>query len=158
MAYKSKATTSVETQEETNIEINEVKIENEVPKVENKKPVIKFADDDFVTLKNNVCGQLYYLNKRTGDNYEWDRYGSKQDVKISDLREMKTSQRNFYTKNKFSIIGVPSVDDATPEDVIKFLNLEQYFTQDLCPDLDEVIFKWSIEDIIEKVPKMSRGN
>lgn len=158
MAYKSKATTSVETQEETNIEINEVKIENEVPKVENKKPVIKFADDDFVTLKNNVCGQLYYLNKRTGDNYEWDRYGSKQDVKISDLREMKTSQRNFYTKNKFSIIGVPSVDDATPEDVIKFLNLEQYFTQDLCPDLDEVIFKWSIEDIIEKVPKMSRGS
>jgi len=150
---------NIENAKEIKVDIqDEVEVKAEVVKKDTKKPVIKFTDDDFITLKNNVCGQLYYLNKRTGDNYEWDKYGSKQDVKISDLREMKTSQRNFYIKNKFSIVDVPNIDDAIPEDVINYLGLGQYFTKDLCPDLDEVIFQWSVEDIIEKVPKMSRGS
>ena len=164
MARKPTETTNIETKE-TNVESNtieenivtEVKTEKEIVKKIVSK-VIKFTEDTYVTLKNNVCGTLYYLNKRTGDNYEWDKYGATQDVKISDLREMKSSQRNFLTKSKFSIIDIPDIEGATSEDVINYLGLTQYFKEDLCPDLDNVIFNWTVDDILAKVPQISNGS
>ena len=131
---------------------------NNTDNQEVKKKQIKLSDDIYVTLRNNVCGTLYYYNSRTGDSYEWVKYNDIQDVKIGDLREMKTSQRNFYTKNKFTIIDIPELDDVLPEDVIKYLGLDQYFKGDLAPDLDEVIYQWSVDDIIKRVPNMSRGS
>lgn len=132
--------------------------EKNIKNVVEKKTPIQLSDDVYVTLRNNVCGKLYYFNSRTGDSYEWGQYGEIQDVRIADLREMKTSQRNFYIKNKFTIVDVPELDDVTPEDVIKYLALEQYFKGDLAPNLDDVIHRWTIDDILTRVPNMSRGS
>lgn len=115
----------------------------------------KLSDDSIITVKNNTCGELIYVNTRSGDFYRWNQHGDTCDIKISDLREMKNSQRTFYTKNKFSIIGCVNDKNITPEEIINFVGLTQYFKEDMSPDLYEVITNWTNSEIKEKIPNIS---
>ena len=128
---------------------------SEISKANEIKSEIKFTEDTMVTIKNNTCGELIYINNKTGDIYRWNQHGDTCDIKIADLREMKNSQRTFYTKNKFSVIGCVDNEDIEPEEIINYIGIGQYFKADLSPDLYEVINSWSDDKIKEKIPNIS---
>jgi hypothetical protein len=122
---------------------------------------IKLEDTTLVRVKNNVFGKLFYKNSRTGDEYSWESHDDVQDLYISDLREMKGTQRSFYSKNWIMIEGLTDYDeeneDVTVEDIYNFLQVQQYYKDVLCPDNLPAVLNMPINELKEKVPKMSEG-
>ena len=122
-----------------------------------KKPEL-LNDTILVSCRSNTYGTLFYKNLRTNDTCTWTQYGEVQEIKIEDLREMKSSQIGFLSNNRFSIIGCPNNSGISAEDIVKYLGIEKYFSEDLTPNLDSVLNEWTIEEVEEKVPLMSKGS
>lgn len=146
---------------EQNALITENKVETKNENVSTKKRKIKLDDTTLVTVKSNVFGKLFYKNSRTGDEYNWESHGDTQDLYMSDLREMKGVQRSFFAKNWIMIEGLVEYDedneDVTVEDIYNVLQVQQYYKDVLCPSNLPAVLNMSIDELKERVPKMSEG-
>lgn len=142
-------------------ELESANTEKVLEKQISKKRRIKLEDNDLVRVKSNVFGKLFYKNSRTGDEYNWESHDDEQDLYVSDLREMKGTQRSFFAKNWIMIEGLTEYneenEDTTVEDIYNFLQVQQYYKDVLCPDNLPSVLNMSIDELQEKVPKMSEG-
>src|SRR5574344_1971379 len=111
-------------------ELESANTEKVLEKQISKKRRIKLEDNDLVRVKSNVFGKLFYKNSRTGDEYNWESHDDEQDLYVSDLREMKGTQRSFFAKNWIMIEGLTEYneenEDTTVEDIYNFLQVQQY--------------------------------
>lgn len=142
-------------------ELESANIETTPEKTVVKKRKIKLEDNDLVRVRSNVFGQLFYKNSRTGDEYSWESHDDEQDLYVSDLREMKGTQRSFFSKNWIMIEGLTEYneenEDVTVEDVYNFLQVQQYYKDVLCPSDLPAVLRLPIDELEEKLPKMSEG-
>lgn len=138
----------------------EVEAVNESTVTEQKavaaKPM-KLDDTLRVIVQSNVHGGLLFINQRTGDKTEWDRFGDKQTLTMGDLRSMKGSQRAFFENNWIFVESVDEAgyEDVTPEDVYKALMVTQYYKDSLTPNNFHELFRMSPDELRKSIHRMS---
>lgn len=118
---------------------------------------VKLDDTLRVIVQSNVHGGLIFINQRTGDKTEWDRFGERQTLTMGDLRSMKGSQRAFFENNWIFVDSIDEAgyEDVTPEDVYKALMVTQYYKDTLAPDNFSMFFRMDTREIKEKIRRMS---
>lgn len=116
-------------------------------KVEYK--VIKSLDPNmYVTVRNGFQGLLIYKSPRTHESYRWDEFGAEQDISLQELKNAKSSSKNFFVNNWFLI------DD--PE-IIEYLGVTKYYENALKYDSFDELFSKEPDEIKEVVSKLSKG-
>jgi hypothetical protein len=145
-----------EVQVETVVEATEPVEEPKKQAARAAKPV-KLDDSVRVIVQSNVHGGLIFINQRTGDRTEWDRFGEKQTLTMGDLRSMKGTQRAFFENNWIFVDSVDEdgYEDVTPEDIYKSLLVTQYYKDSLTPDTFGELFRMSPTEIKERVHRLS---
>jgi len=160
MATKSTKTAKRNTTVKTS-QVEDITVNN---KVEENKPIkkrINLHDGVEVTVKSNVFGELNYINHKTGTHVKWEKYGEPQTLSMADLREMKGSQISFFKENWIILVSVndeyEDFNDIDIKEVYKNLDITRYYKNIFEIDDINTIFNWSIKDIKEKVPNMSKS-
>lgn len=158
---KAKATTK------TTVKNKESDVVKEVEQVTKptKKPIVKkrlkLADDVLIAVKSNVFGRLTYINHKTGDETRWENFGEIQPLSVGDLRAMKAKQLSFFKENWITIDGIEEADeeyqDVEAEDIYDALQITKYYSEYLCPDNINDVFNWSVSDIKNKIPRMTKS-
>ena len=103
------------------------------------KQSIKAKDVDihqYITVRNGFQGKLIYISKHTGEKFEWDGFGSEQEMELNELKHAKNSNKQFFTNNWFMF------DDPW---VIEYLGVRQYYKNTVPID--------DFDDIFQKDPK-----
>lgn len=129
------------------------------------KPVVKkrlkLADDVLIAVKSNVFGRLTYINHKTGDETRWENFGEVQPLSVGDLRAMKAKQLSFFKENWITIDGIEEADeefdDVEVDEIYDALQISKYYSNFLCPDNINEIFNWSVADIKNKIPRMTKS-
>lgn len=124
-----------------------------------KKKDLNFPDHVMVGIQSNTYGELIYLNRRTGARITWATIGEEQPVPMGELRDMRNTQRGFFTNNRIFVTGVQDEEfaDATPEDVYKALMVSQYYKDTVDPDDFNKIFTLSEDEIRTRLHRMGKG-
>lgn len=111
-----------------------------------------------VWVHSNCYGQLIYISKRTGFRVDWDNFGSKQTLSLEELIIMRNTQRKFFSNNLIRIKGF--VDQRyeskySVEDILKYLQVKDYYKNTLCPEDIDDLFKLTPTDIVGRLGTMS---
>lgn len=147
------ATKVSEKKESVVVEMVEATAENpevEAPKEEKKSYRVKVSLDPnmIVTVKNGFNGILIYKSKKTGEVWRWDEFGSEQDIELSELKNAKNNNKDFFINNWFLF------DD--PE-VIDWLGVTQYYKFALNHKEFDELFTKSIDEVVETISTMPVG-
>jgi hypothetical protein len=165
MAGRSKGTS---TQSKTVAKQNTIETKSE-EKEEDVKPLIKnitkkklkLDDDVVISVKSNVFGALIYVNHKTGDETIWENMGDTQPLSVSDLRAMKAKQLMFFKENWITIDGIEDADsdfdDVEVSEIYDALQISQYYKDYICPDNLNVVFNWTVDEIKNKLPRMTKS-
>lgn len=116
------------------------------------KPIIpKDIDPNtIVTVTNGFHGRLIYISPRTHEIYEWDDFGDEQEMELRELRNAKSSAKEFFKNNWFMFTNDSSW-------VVPYLGLGNYYKNAIkIEDFDE-IFEKSPKEIAKIVDNMSAG-
>jgi hypothetical protein len=131
----------------------------EVKNVTKKR--LKFDDNVLISIKSNVFGKLIYINHKTGDKTVWENFGDTQPLSVADLRAMKGTQLSFFKENWITIECIEDADsefnEVEPEEIYDALQITQYYKDYLCPQDINMVFNWSVNDIKNKVPRMTKS-
>ena len=124
--------------------------EEPVKEPEQKKSyrVKNLDQNSYVTVKNGFNGTLVYKSKKTGELFVWDRFGDEQDMELFELKNAKSSGKEFFINNWFLF------DD--PE-IVEWLGMEQYYKYALNTDDFDELFKKSPAEVKKTVEKLSKG-
>lgn len=110
---------------------------------------VKITNETMVECRNGTHGNLFYAsNRNPGYTVEWTEFGEMQELEYAELVNMRGSQPRFFRDNWILI------EDAN---VLHKLGVERYYKNALTTENFDEIFKWTPEDVREKVPKMSDG-
>ena len=109
----------------------------------------KITNESMVECKNGTHGNLFYASTRNpGYTVEWTEFGEVQEMDYAELLVMRGSQPRFFRDNWILI------EDAN---VLRKLGVERYYKNALTTENFDEVFKWTPDEIREKVPKMSEG-
>lgn len=124
-----------------------------------KKRDYKFPDHVMIAVQSNTYGELIYVNQRTGARVSWKEIGDVQPVPMGELRDMRNTQRGFFSNNRIFIVGVEDEDycDAAPEDVYKALMVSQYYKDVIDPNNVNAIFNLDPNELRIRLSRMSDG-
>lgn len=117
---------------------------------EKKKPLVPKALDpnQLVTVYNGFQGKLVYKSKKTGEEYVWSEFGVDQDMELSELKNIRSSNKKYFTNNWFMF------DD--PE-IIEYLGMTQYYKSALKINEFDSLFEMSPDEMCERIEKLSDG-
>lgn len=117
---------------------------------EKKKPLVPKALDpnQLVTVYNGFQGKLVYKSKKTGEEYVWSEFGVDQDMELSELKNIRSSNKKYFTNNWFMF------DD--PE-IVEYLGMTQYYKFALKIDEFDSLFEMSPSELRERISKLSDG-
>lgn len=101
-----------------------------------------------ITVRNGFHGVLVYESKKTHEIFKWEEFGAEQDMDLQELKNAKNSAKDFYINNWFLI------DD--PE-VLEYLGVTQYYKYALKFANFDDLFSKTPEEIMDVVPKLSKG-
>lgn len=125
------------------------------------KSKLKLDDDVVISVKSNVFGELIYINHKTGDETKWDKMGQTQPLTVGDLRAMKAKQLTFFKENWITIDGIEDADtkfeDIEVDEIYDALQISQYYKDYICPENLNVVFNWSVDEIKNKLPRMTKS-
>lgn len=125
------------------------------------KKKLKLDDDVVISVKSNIFGKLIYINHKTGDETIWENMGDTQPLSVSDLRAMKAKQIMFFKENWITIDAIEDADsdydDVEVSEIYDALQISQYYKDFICPDNLNVVFNWSVDEIKNKLPRMTRS-
>lgn len=124
-----------------------------------KKRDYKFPDHVMVAVQSNTYGELIYVNQRTGARVSWKEIGDVQPVPMGELRDMRNTQRGFFSNNRIFIVGVEDEEysEAAPEDVYKALMVSQYYKDVIDPNNFNSIFGLEPHELRIRLNRMSDG-
>jgi hypothetical protein len=141
--------------------VNENKTATTNTETKTKKKKLKFDDNVLISVRSNVFGELIYINHKSGDEVKWNNFGDAQTLSVGDLRAMKAKQLSFFKENWVTIDGIDHSDDdyedVKPEEIYDALQITQYYADYLCPKDINKIFNWSVEDLKNKIPRMTNS-
>lgn len=117
---------------------------------EEKKPLIpkKIDPNQIVTVRNGFQGRLVYKSKRTGERFVWDAFGAEQDMELSELKNAKNSNKNYFINNWFMF------DEPW---IIDYLGLRQYYKHAISIEDFDKLFEKPAAEITETVTTLSDG-
>lgn len=117
--------------------------------VENKKIVAKDIDPtQYVVVRNGFQGKLVYRSKRTGEVFVWDEFGASQEMELRELRNAKSSNKNFFVNNWFMF----------DEDwIIEYLGVQRYYKNAISIDSFDDIFKKKKSELKKTIENLSNG-
>lgn len=117
---------------------------------EKKKPLVPKALDpnQLVTVYNGFQGKLVYKSKKTGEEYVWSEFGVDQDMELSELKNIRSSNKKYFTNNWFMF------DD--PE-IIEYLGMTQYYKFALKINEFDSLFEMNPGEMCERIEKLSDG-
>lgn len=102
----------------------------------------------YVTVRNGFQGKLIYKSKKTGEMFEWDSFGSEQEMELRELRNAKSSSKNFFINNWFMF----------DEDwIIDYLGVNQYYKNAISIDNFDDIFTLKPDEMRKTVGGLSEG-
>ena len=108
----------------------------------------EFEPTDYVTVKSGFHGLLVYVSSRTGEQFQWDDFGAEQEMELRELRNAKSSQKDFFINNWFMF------DDPR---VVEYLGVEQYYKHSLGSDNFDDLFTKSPDEIRRIIGELSDG-
>lgn len=132
-------------------------IEPKTPEVIDVKP-IKIDESTLIRVKNNVFGELIYINSKTGEETKWTQHGEVQTMTLSDLRAMKANQISFFENQWIIILGTEDNNLIKPADIYKMLGVTRYYTNLIDPSNFNYLCSLSPEEIRTKVSLLSDGS
>lgn len=130
--------------------INEaVATNSEVVSAGNKTIVPKDIDaSQYVTVRNGFQGKLLYRSRKTGEIFEWDEFGSGQEMELRELTSAKSSFKKFFVNNWFMF----------DEDwIIDYLGVRQYYKNAIPIDQFDDIFTQKPDILKETISGLSDG-
>lgn len=134
-----------------NTKNNVTKTTNDNNEIAKTKIVPKDVDpNQIVTVYNGFQGRLIYVSPRTKETFRWDSFGDTQEIELRELRNAKSSAKNFFINNWFMF-------DEEYQWVIDYLGLNQYYRNALnLSDFDDLFTKTPSE-ISKITSKLSDG-
>lgn len=113
------------------------KTQAKVEKQESTKPdkQIKAKDIDlgqYISVRNGFHGILVYESSRTGEVFIWDNFGDEQEIELRELKNAKSSKKDFFVNNWFMF---------NDEWVIDFLGVRQFYKHAINIDEFDKIFE-----------------
>lgn len=120
--------------------------------IESEAPIIPKQVDinQYITVKNGAQGVLVYKSAHTGEKFEWDEFGSEQEIELKELKNAKNSAKKFFINNWFMF-------DSDFDWVIDYLGVRQYYKHSLTVDNFDSIFDKSPADLKRLIGEMSAG-
>lgn len=126
----------------------------EVTENKQKKDIVQksiqkkeYHDSDIVEVKSLVSG-VYYVDKRTGDSFVWEKSDEIQEMTIAELKEMKRRYKTY-----FSELWLQPVDQDVI-DLLGFTRVYKDYSDLMCV---ESYTRDNIVSICEKISKSSNG-
>lgn len=116
-----------------------------------EKPVVhkrELRPDDYVTVKNGYDGRLIYKSSKTGEKFEFERFGDEHDMELQELKKAKNDAKAFFRNNWFLI------EDP---DVIEYLGIGEYYKNALKYDEFSELANMTADEISERMKKVSEG-
>lgn len=106
--------------------------------------------NQYIPVRNGFPGILVYKSARTGERFEWERFGDTQDIELRELRNAKSNQKAFFINNWFMF-------DAEFDWVIDYLGMRQYYKNTVSIDNFDDVFKKSPAQAKKIISEMSEG-
>lgn len=125
-------------------------VEPESAPVEAPKPIrVRDIDpDQYVTVRNGFQGRLIYRSPRTGEMFNWERFGDEQEMSLQELSKVKNSYKKFFINNWFMF----------DEDwIVDYLGVKNYYKNAVPIDQFDELFTKSPEELTEILSKLSVG-
>lgn len=104
----------------------------------------------YIPVKNGFQGLLSYTSKRSGELYEWERFGDEQEMELQELKNAKSSDKGFFQNNWF-------VFDDEHQWVIDYLGVGAYYKNALKPDQFDDVFTKTPDEIRRVIGGLSDG-
>lgn len=119
------------------------------PPVQAKKKITPVDRNELVETRSCVYGELNYVSYSTGNRITWHTFGDTNWITVSDLMEIRNSQRAFFEKPWIVLVG----DNARA--VMEYLQIEKYYKTISAIESFDEIFTYSPDDIPGIVAKLS---
>lgn len=124
----------------------EVVVEKEPPA---KKIIPKTYDqDEIIVVRNGFQGRLVYQSRKTGELFVWDEFGAEQDMEFGELKNARSSGKNFFVNNWFMF------DDPC---VVEALGMGQFYKYSLNIDKFDSLFYMDVDEARDLLTKMPKG-
>lgn len=120
------------------------------PQAETRKKIVAKDIDvhQYISVKNGFHGRLVYVSKKTGEEFHWAEFGDEQDMELSELKNVKNTNKKFFTNNWFMF------DEPW---VVEYLGVAQYYKHALTmADFDD-LFALSPAEIEDRLSGVSPG-
>jgi len=144
--------TSNKTKEQVNTEIVEVE-KKETTKAAKKNIKYDFSDVDineYIPVLNGFEGNLIYKSKKTGEKFEWDKIGDEQLIELIELKNAKSSSKQFFINNWFMF-------DDEHQWVIDYLGMREYYKNSISVDDFDTLFDKPVEELKEILDGLPEG-
>ena len=103
-----------------------------------------------ITVYNGFQGKLIYKSPRTGEFYEWDKFGDAQELELLELRSAKASRKDFFINNWFMFAD-------SDRWLIDFLGIGQYYKEAISVHDFDDIFKGNPAQVSAIIASMTDG-
>ena len=133
------------TNKKSTVNRTDEEIEIEVSKKINPKEIDL---NQYVVVRNGFQGRLFYRSSRTGERFVWDEFGAEQEMELRELRNARSSKKQFFVNNWFMF------DD---EWVIDYLGMQKYYKNAVSIDQFDKIFTKTPTEIKKIIGGMSAG-
>lgn len=131
---------------------NQVSGSSDVLNEDKKNITAKDIDmSQYITVRNGFQGKLVYISKRTGETFEWDKFGDEQEL---ELRELKTAKNNY---NKAFFINNWFMFNEEDSWVLDYLGVGRYYKNAINIDDFDGIFTLSPSALKERINGLSQG-
>lgn len=106
--------------------------------------------NQYISVRNGFPGVLVYKSSRTGELFQWERFGDTQDIELRELRNAKGNQKAFFINNWFMF-------DEEFDWVIDYLGMRQYYKNAVCIENFDDLFKKTPAQLGKLISEMSPG-
>lgn len=124
--------------------------EQESAPVDTPKPIrVRDIDpDQYVTVRNGFQGRLIYRSPRTGEMFDWEKFGDEQEMSLQELSKVKNSYKKFFINNWFIF----------DEDwIVDYLGVKNYYKNAVPIDRFDELFTKSADELADILSKLSEG-
>lgn len=145
--------TSNKTKEQVNTESVEVEKKETTKAAKNNNIKYDFSDVDineYIPVLNGFEGKLIYKSKKTGEKFEWDRIGDEQLIELIELKNAKSSSKQFFINNWFMF-------DDEHQWVIDYLGMREYYKHSISVDDFDTLFDKPVEELKEILDGLPEG-
>ena len=124
--------------------------QTQAQQTEPKKAMIPKEVDpnQYVTVRNGFQGRLVYKSKRTGERFVWDSFGAEQDMELSELKNVRNSNKKYFINNWFMF------DEPW---VVDYIGMSQYYKFAISIQDFDKLFEKPAAEIGKIISKLSDG-